>query len=74
MSDLISIVLPVYNGERFLRASIDSVVAQTYQNWELLVVDDCSTDSTADIVREYVQKDSRIKYFKNEVNLRLPRI
>ena len=73
MNDLISIVLPVYNGERFLRASIDSVIAQTYQNWELLVVDDCSTDATAAIVREYVQQDSRIKYFKNEVNLRLPR-
>lgn len=73
MSDLISIVLPVYNGERFLRASIDSVIAQTYQDWELLVVDDCSTDSTATIVSEYVQRDSRIKYFKNEVNLRLPR-
>ena len=73
MNDLISIVLPVYNGERFLRASIDSVISQTYQNWELLVVDDCSTDSTAAIVREYVQQDSRIKYFKNEVNLRLPR-
>lgn len=73
MSDLISIVLPVYNGERFLRASIDSVIAQTYQNWELLVVDDCSTDSTAEIVTEYVQRDRRIKYYKNEVNLRLPR-
>lgn len=73
MNDLISIVLPVYNGERFLRASIDSVVSQTYTNWELLVIDDCSTDSTAEIVREYVQKDERIKYFRNEVNLRLPR-
>lgn len=73
MSDLISIVLPVYNGERFLRASIDSVIAQTYRNWELLVVDDCSTDSTAAIVDEYVQRDPRIKYFRNEVNLRLPR-
>lgn len=73
MNDLISIVLPVYNGERFLRASIDSVISQTYTNWELLVIDDCSTDSTADIVAEYVSKDKRIKYFKNEVNLRLPR-
>lgn len=73
MNDLISIVLPVYNGERFLRASIDSVLAQTYKNWELLVVDDCSTDSTADIVQEYVQKDARIQYYKNEKNLRLPR-
>ncbi len=73
MEDLISIVLPVYNGERFLRESIDSVIAQTYKNWELLVVDDCSTDSTADIVQEYVQKDARIQYYKNEKNLRLPR-
>lgn len=73
MSELISIVLPVYNGERFLRASIDSVIAQTYQNWELLVVDDCSTDSTAEIVQGYVQQDPRVKYFRNEKNLRLPR-
>ena len=73
MNDLISIVLPVYNGERFLRASIDSVLAQTYKNWELLVVDDCSTDSTAEIVQEYVHKDERIQYYKNEKNLRLPR-
>lgn len=73
MNDLISIVLPVYNGERFLRESIDSVLAQTYTNWELLIVDDCSTDNTAAIVHEYVQKDSRVQYYKNEKNLRLPR-
>jgi len=73
MNDLISIVLPVYNGERFLRASIDSVISQTYQNWELIVVDDCSADTTPDIVKEYTQRDSRIHYYRNEVNLRLPR-
>ena len=73
MNNLISIVLPVYNGERFLRESIDSVLAQTYTNWELLIVDDCSTDNTAAIVHEYVQKDSRVQYYKNEKNLRLPR-
>lgn len=73
MKDLISIVLPVYNGEKFLRESIESVLAQTYKNWELLILDDCSTDHTSDIAIEYTQKDSRIKYYRNESNLRLPR-
>ena len=53
MEELISIVLPVYNGEKYLRESIDSVLAQTYNNWELLIVDDCSTDSSAAIAKEY---------------------
>ena len=73
MKDLISVVLPVYNGEKYLRESIDSVIAQTYQNWELLIVDDYSTDSTALIAKEYAEKDSRIHYYLNEKNLRLPR-
>lgn len=73
MNDLISIVLPVYNGAKYLRESIDSVLAQTYTNWELLIVDDCSKDETPDIAREYVQRDSRIHYYRNEQNLRLPR-
>lgn len=73
MSDLISIVLPVYNGAKYLRESIDSVLAQTYTDWELLIVDDCSTDETPDIAREYTQKDARIQYYRNEQNLRLPR-
>lgn len=72
MQPLVSIVLPVYNGERFLRQSIDSVLAQSYQNWELLILDDCSTDSSSDIGKEYVHKDSRIRYYRNESNLRLP--
>lgn len=73
MNDLISIVLPVYNGAKFLRESIDSVLAQTYTNWELLIVDDCSTDETPSIAQEYAQRDSRIRYYRNEQNLRLPR-
>lgn len=72
MNDLVSIVLPIYNGEKYMRESIESVIAQTYKNWELLILDDCSTDNTAIIANEYVNKDSRIKYFKNENNLRLP--
>lgn len=71
--DLISIVLPVYNGEKYLRESIDSIRNQTYTNWELLILDDCSTDNSPDIALEYVKADDRIKYFRNDHNLRLPR-
>lgn len=73
MNPLVSIVLPVYNGEQYLRESIDSVIAQTYTNWELLILDDSSTDQTASIANEYAQKDPRIHYYKNLQNLRLPK-
>lgn len=56
-----------------MRQSIDSIIGQTYSNWELLIVDDGSTDRTAEIAMEYVQKDSRIQYHKNPQNIRLPR-
>ncbi len=69
---LISVVLPVYNGADYLRESIDSVRMQTYQNFELIVVDDCSTDNTPEIVQEYLQKDTRIQYYRNSDNLKLP--
>lgn len=72
MEDLISIVLPVYNGEKYLCQSIDSVLNQTYKNWELLILDDCSIDKTPEIAKEYTKHDSRIKYYRNEINLRLP--
>mgnify|MGYP003290015543 CR=1 FL=1 len=73
MKDLVSIVLPIYNGEKYMRQSIDSILSQTYQNWELLIVDDGSTDQTANIALEYTKKDSRIHYHKNPQNMRLPR-
>lgn len=73
MNDLISIVLPVYNGAKYLRESIDSVLAQTYPHWELLIVDDCSSDETPAIAQEYTRKDARIHYYRNKENLRLPR-
>ena len=56
-----------------MRQSIESVINQTYQNWELIIIDDCSTDSTPEIAKEYVDKDERIHYYRNEVNLKLPR-
>lgn len=73
MNDLISIILPIYNGEKYMRESIESVIAQTYRDWELLIIDDCSSDHTAEIAKEYASKDSRVQYFRNEKNLRLPR-
>jgi len=73
MSQLISIVLPIYNGQKYMRQSIDSILAQTYTNWELLILDDGSTDNTAEIAKEYALKDSRIQYYKNPQNLRLPK-
>ena len=73
MDDLISIVLPIYNGEKYMRQSIDSVIGQTYTNWELLIIDDGSTDRTASIAREYEVRDQRIHYYKNPQNLRLPK-
>ena len=72
MNKLVSIVLPVYNGAEYLIESINSILSQTYQNWELLILDDCSTDETADISKEFENKDSRIHYYRNDVNLRLP--
>ena len=72
MKKLVSIILPTYNGKRFLRESIESVINQTYKDWELIVVNDCSTDNTLQIIEEYAQKDNRIKYITNEINSKLP--
>ena len=51
--DLVSIVIPVYNGEKYLRKCLDSIIGQTYQAWELLLIDDGSSDSSGDICDEY---------------------
>jgi glycosyltransferase involved in cell wall biosynthesis len=57
---LISIIIPIYNGEKYLRECIDSIVSQTWENWELLLIDDGSTDSSAAICDEYAKNDKRI--------------
>ena len=62
-SKLVSIIMPAYNSERYIAESIESVLVQTYQNWELIIVDDGSTDLTAEIVKEKADLDDRIKYF-----------
>ena len=62
----VSIVTPVYNTEKYLAECIDSVLAQTYQNWEYIIVDNCSTDKSPLIAESYACKDSRIKIHYNE--------
>ena len=68
-NDKVSICLPVYNGAKYLEQAIQSVILQTHKNWELIIVDDCSTDDSAKIATKYAQQDERIKYTKNENNL-----
>lgn len=63
MNDLISIITPLYNGEAYIEATIQSVLAQTYTNWEMLIVDDISTDHSSAIVQKYAQQDKRIRFF-----------
>lgn len=70
--DLVSIVLPVYNGEKFLTQSIQSCINQSYKNLEIIIVNDCSTDTSLQIAEYFAQKDKRIKVFSNESNLNLP--
>lgn len=65
---LVSIITPSYNCQNVISETIDSIINQTYTNWELLITDDCSTDSTRDVVEQYVEKDPRIKLFKLPVN------
>ncbi|VKH92037.1 putative glycosyltransferase [Streptococcus pneumoniae] len=64
--ELISIIVPIYNVENYLRQCLDSIVAQTYQNFECLLINDGSPDNSADICREYVTKDTRFHYFEKE--------
>ena len=66
MNGLVSIIMPSYNTANFIGETIKSVLEQTYKNWELLIVDDCSTDDTDEIVSKY--DDERIIYLKNEKN------
>lgn len=67
MDDLVSIIMPSFNTAKYIEKSIKAVQAQTYANWELIIVDDCSTDNTNEVVSKYL-KDVRIHYLKNQVN------
>lgn len=72
MNPDISVIMSVYNGETYLSEAIESLVGQTFKNWELIVIDDCSTDSTPKILADFAKIDTRIKVYTNEVNLKLP--
>lgn len=69
----VSIVLPTYNGMEYIRESIDSILMQTFSDWELIIVNDCSSDKTPDIIAEYVKNDSRIRFINNKLNQKLPK-
>jgi len=65
---MVSIIVPVYNAERYIEETIESVISQTYGNWELLVVDDCSTDNSISIINRYVEKHDNIFLINSECN------
>jgi teichuronic acid biosynthesis glycosyltransferase TuaG len=65
---LVSIITPSYNSEKFIFDTIQSVQNQTYQNWEMIIVDDCSTDQTVSIIEQFVNNDSRILFFQLAIN------
>ena len=68
MQGLVSIIMPNYNCAEYVEETVKSVLEQTYSDWELLFVDDCSTDNSVEIVKSFAEKDERIKLFVNEKN------
>lgn len=65
---LVSIIMPSYNSSPYIADSIESILNQTYSNWELLITDDCSTDETVEIIGNYMNKDERIKLYRHDIN------
>lgn len=68
IDDLVSIITPVYNADRFIKETIESVQQQTYKNWEMILVDDLSTDKSEEIIKSMQKEDSRIRYIKLKQN------
>lgn len=68
MKPLVSIVTPMFNAERYITETIESVLSQTYDNWEMLIVDNCSADNSRKIVKEHIKRDDRIKLIELEFN------
>src|SRR5438128_542667 len=69
MTPRVSIGLPVYNGERYLRLALDSLLSQTFTDFELIISDNASTDGTTEICRAYAARDARIRYSRLEHNI-----
>lgn len=69
MKTEVSIITPSYNSKNYISRTIESVLKQSFKYWELIIVDDCSSDGTASLIREYCVLDSRIKLFETEINL-----
>ena len=69
----VNIGMPVFNGEKYLRESIDSILNQTYSDFELIISDNASTDRTKEICQKYARKDNRIRYYRNQKNIGGPR-
>lgn len=69
LQGLVSVIMPAYNSEKFIEESIKSVKQQTYKHWELLIIDDCSSDGTISLVEKILKEDTRIKLIRNEKNI-----
>ncbi|GAH99719.1 unnamed protein product, partial [marine sediment metagenome] len=65
--------MPVYNTKKYLRQAIESILNQTFRDFEFIIVDDCSTDSSPEIIEEYAKKDKRIRALYNSQNLKVAR-
>lgn len=68
---LVSIIMPTYNRASFLKRTLEAILTQTYKNFELIIVNDASSDNTEEIILEFIKRDSRIKYLKNKQNLKI---
>ena len=66
---LVTVITSLYDAEKYIEETVESVINQTYENWEMIIVDDCSTDSSRDIVRKFESKDNRIKLIESKKTL-----
>ena len=66
--ELVSVIIPLYNSAQYITPTLESVLNQTFQNFEIILVDDCSKDNTEEVIRQFAEKDERIKYFRQDKN------
>ena len=69
---VVSVIMAVYNNEKTLPEAINSILSQTYKCFELIIVDDCSSDDSMEVIKDYAKQDDRVVLIKNEMNLGLP--